>query len=64
MCSTLLFNALPDIFAVMNCSVLGLRAVFFAGLPTWSADNYVNYSDTLQTAYVQLQLPPDATAQY
>jgi len=31
------FNALPDIFAVMNFSVLALSAVFWSGLITWSA---------------------------
>jgi len=29
---------LPDIFAVMNCSVLALSAVFCSGLLTWSAN--------------------------
>jgi len=33
------FNALPDIFAVMNCSVLALSAVFCSCLVTWSAVN-------------------------
>jgi len=41
------FIALPDIFAVMNCSALALSAVFCSGLLTWSADNYVHYNDTL-----------------
>jgi len=33
------FNALADVFAVTNCSVLALSAVFCSGLLTWSADN-------------------------
>ena len=33
------FNALQDIFAVMNCSVLAMSAVFCSSLLTWSADN-------------------------
>ena len=37
--SLLCFNALPDIFAVVNCSVLALSAVFCSGFLTWSADN-------------------------
>jgi len=28
------FNALPDIFAVMNCSILALSAVFCSGFLT------------------------------
>jgi len=31
-------SSMPDIFAVMNCSVLALRAVFCSGILTWSAD--------------------------
>ena len=34
----LCLNALSDIFAVMNCSALGLTAVFCSGLITWRAD--------------------------
>ena len=43
------FNALPDIFAIMNCSVLALSAVFCSGLLTWSAD--VHCSDTLRRVH-------------
>jgi len=32
------FNALPDVFSVMNCSVLSLSAMFCSGLLTWSTD--------------------------
>ena len=32
-------NVLPDIFAVMNCAVLALSAVFCSGLLTWSVDD-------------------------
>ena len=40
------FNALPDIFVVVNCSVLALSAVFFSDFLTWSADTF--YVVTLQ----------------
>jgi len=35
----LCFNELPDIFAVMNCSVLALSAVLCSGVLTYNADN-------------------------
>ena len=42
------FNALPDVFAVINCSVSwALSAVFCSSLLTLERWYYVHYSDTL-----------------
>jgi len=35
------FNALPDVFAVMNCSVLALSSVFCSGLLIWNTDMFI-----------------------
>jgi len=48
------FNVLPGIFAVVNCSVLALYAVFCSGLLTWALMIiYVHYSDTLYKSALQ-----------
>jgi len=39
------FNAQPDIFAVMNCCVVAL-SLFSSDILTWSADSYIQCSDT------------------
>jgi len=47
-CFTFLFQRVTGYFCGFDCADVALRSCCFcSGLLTWSADNYLHYSDTL-----------------